>query len=388
MTVAELLQSMARRARRPATWAVVLGFQLLWVPVRLLAGVSFHRMGAWEFFLPALFLAGHLLLAPLPWQWGGSQAQAPALWRGALQSIPWNAAWVFLLLLGVQDIVQPAKPRPEPLEASSPAPEPPGGPRPRPQEERREGGPPRPRPQELRRTPPPGPRQEWVQMFINLPFSLVLGYFLAEKERVERAESELREREREARAQTLQAQLHPHVLFNVLGGITELVHEDPDAAEAALIGLVDMLRMLLRHGGATALPLGQERALIERYLEIESIRLGERLQLQWTWPAALDAIAVPPLLIQPLVENAIKHGIAPAPQGGTLHIEGLQTAAGLMFRVRNTGLPLPQKLDEGTGLGNLRARLALLPPPRPQLTLRQDGEWVLAELCLGGTLGA
>lgn len=232
----------------------------------------------------------------------------------------------------------------------------------------------------------PATRPELMLLFLNLPFAMVLGWFLAEKERVERAEDVLVERERQARAQALQSQLHPHVLFNVLAGITELVHEDPDAAEEALVGLTELLRMLMRHGSALSLPLGQERALLRRYLGIEAIRLGARLAVQWNWEEDLDRILVPPLLLQPLVENAVKHGIAPSPEGGILRLEASKTATGLLLRVVNSGQPLNQEARDGTGLGNLRERLALLPEPRPVLELRQEESWTVAELHIVGNL--
>ncbi|MCE1204451.1 MAG: histidine kinase [Holophagaceae bacterium] len=368
MTAADLIQSTVRRFQRPAAWAMVLGFQVLWVPSRLLAGVPWERMGAWEFFVPALFLLGHLALAPLPWQWSGDGRREPPLWRGALQAVPWNLAWVLLLLLVAQDLVQPARPRRE--GARGPA---------------STEGDVRPRDREPQRGP--WPRQEWIQLFVNFPFAVVLGWFLAEKERVERDEDDLRNREREARAAALQSQLHPHALFNVLGGLTELVHEDPDAAEEALVGLTELLRMLLRHGSALALPLGQERKLVERYLEIEAIRLGPRLTVEWAWDPALDGRNLPPLLIQPLVENAIKHGISPHPEGGRLRIQGSLGPEGFHFRVANTGQPLGAVIRDGTGLGNLRQRLALLPGPPSSLSLLQEGDWTVADLRLGATLG-
>jgi len=217
-------------------------------------------------------------------------------------------------------------------------------------------------------------------LFLNLPFALVLGLFLSEKERVERAEGDLLERERLARASALQSQMHPHVLFNVLSGLTELVHEDPDAAEEALLGLTELMRMLMKHGSALSLPLGEERALLERYLDIESIRLGARLELQGSWEDGLDQIPVPPLLFQPLVENAVKHGISPSPKGGIVKVDAIRTATGLLLRVANTGMPLDKNARTGTGLGHLRERLALLPKPRPTLDLRQEGGWTVAEL--------
>ena len=99
-----------------------------------------------------------------------------------------------------------------------------------------------------------------------------------------------------------------------------------------------------------------------------------------SWEDGLDQIPVPPLLFQPLVENAVKHGISPSPKGGIVKVDAIRTATGLLLRVANTGMPLDKNARTGTGLGHLRERLALLPKPRPTLDLRQEGGWTVAEL--------
>jgi LytS/YehU family sensor histidine kinase len=223
-------------------------------------------------------------------------------------------------------------------------------------------------------------------LFLNLPFAMVLGWFLAEKERSEEVEAELRERERITRTQALQSQLNPHVLFNVLAGLTELVHEDPDAAERALVGLTDLLRMLLQRGSSLRLPLGQERALLKRYLEIESIRLGGRLKIRWAWDDSLDGLMVPPLLLQPLVENAVRHGISPCPEGGRLQLEARKDGSSLLLSVANTGRPLDAARRNGTGLSNLEERLRLSPELGGSLRLSAQGPWTRAEVRLEGRL--
>jgi len=217
---------------------------------------------------------------------------------------------------------------------------------------------------------------------LNLPFALVVGWFLAGKERAEASEEELMEKEHKARTLALQAQLHPHALYNVLSGLAELVHEDADATENAIVGLVEMLRMLTHHGRATSLPLAQERALLKRYLAIESLRLGDRLKVQWDWPDWADPIVLPPLLLQPLVENAIKHGVAANPDGGEIRIGIRRQGPELILRVANTGARLDSKAPEGTGLSNLRERLALLPQRRARLNIRLEGDWTTAEIHL------
>lgn len=324
MNTATIAHSTLRRLRHPAAWAAIAAFALVWVLTRRLSDVSWERMGAWEFYVPALFLLGHLALAAAPWQWTGDARTAAPLWRGGLQALAWDAAWVCLLLGGVQGVVQPAQPnRPSCTRPLRPAPPPreseetrPPEPPPRESWEERSAEPPprdqgnaAPQGSESPPPPPPGLRQEMKLLFLNLPFALVMGWFLAGKERAESREEELVAKERQARALALQAQLHPHALYNVLGGLTELVHGDPDAAEQAIIGLVELLRMLTRQGNSLSLPLAQERSLLRRYLSIEAIRLGDRLQVHWDWPAWVDGIELPPLLLQPLVENAVKHGI-------------------------------------------------------------------------------
>ena len=184
----------------------------------------------------------------------------------------------------------------------------------------------------------------------------------------------------QARTQALQAQLHPHALFNALSGLTELVHEDPEAAEAALVTLSDFLRRLLRQGANASAPLGEERALLGLQLRIAELRLGSRLQIQWEWPEWADAQEAPPLLLQPLVENAIRHGIAARTMGGRLRIGAARQKGALLLEVSNTGEYIAPA-QEGTGLGNLRERLALLDPPGT-LEIGQRGAWTVARVLI------
>lgn len=112
------------------------------------------------------------------------------------------------------------------------------------------------------------------------------------------------------------------------------------------------------------------------------MRLGSRLKVSWDWPSRLDELELPPLLVQPLVENAVKHGLAPRAAGGELRLEaGLEAGGILRILVANTGLPWNPSAPDGTGLSNLKARLALL-DPAGSLTLRSEGPWTRAELRL------
>lgn len=209
-------------------------------------------------------------------------------------------------------------------------------------------------------------------LLLNLPISVLLGWFVADRERAETEAAALQARSRRAHNLSLQAQMAPHALFNALSGLTELVHEDPDAAEAALVALADLLHQLMDQTGRVLAPLREERALIKAYLLVEEIRLGPRLTVHWSWPAWADGLELPPLLLQPLVENAVEHGIAAAPEGGEVTIEVARDGVDLLLRVTNTSRPFDPKAKArgGLGLGNLRRRLKLLPELRGRLLVR------------------
>ena len=228
----------------------------------------------------------------------------------------------------------------------------------------------------------PGPPPLSLDLFhgsLALVAALFLGWVLAEREAEELRAQDANALAAQARTQALQAQLHPHALFNALSGLTELVHEDPEAAEAALINLAEFLRMLMRQGARPLAPLREERALLELQLRLAELRLGPRLETEWRWPDWADGAEVPPLLLQPLVENALRHGVAKRTMGGILRIGVAREPGALLLQVANTGLL--EEGREGMGLGNLRERLALLDPPG-RLELKQRGGWTEANIRL------
>jgi len=176
----------------------------------------------------------------------------------------------------------------------------------------------------------------------------------------------------EARLLALTMQLQPHFLFNTLNAISALIHEDPDAADRMLARLGDLLRMTLEGGEQSEVPLHQELELLKRYLAIEEVRFADRLVVRLDIaPAALLA-RVPSLVLQPLVENAIRHGIARRSAPGRLDVSGSLDSAGLRLEVRNDGPPLSLPIAEGIGLRNTRARLEELYGSRQQLAIEND----------------
>jgi len=178
----------------------------------------------------------------------------------------------------------------------------------------------------------------------------------------------------QARLQALKMQLHPHFLFNTLNGIAALTHGNPKAANRMLAKLSDLLRMSLDDEGAQEVSLRSELEFIRRYLELEQIRFDDRLTvILEIAPDTLDAL-VPKLVLQPLVENAIRHGIAPLSVGGQINVQAYRTEDTLHLRVMDNGLGLCESNDApgraGVGLTNTRARLAELYGTAQQLELK------------------
>lgn len=350
-------------------------FGLVWNGTRALMGLP--EPGLLEVLAPSLWVALFLVLAPLPWQWSGDEAPMATTLRGGLQALPWLAALTLAVLLLLGGVGGPMPMRGMGMAERGVPHQGPGM--------MGRGGPHvgmGPRPGEVRSLPI-HPRF-WVLGVAHLCFGLLLGWILADRERAELQEAAAHRAAKDAQARVLQGQMNPHVLFNAISGLTELVREDPSAAEAALVNLSDLLRALLEHGSQLRAPLGAERRLVELYLSLERLRLGHRLRETWDWPETLDALEVPPLMIQPLVENALKHGISMAVGGGELKVVVSRQGGYLCVRVANTG-PAPALVegsDPGLGLGNLRERLDLLGSPKEALQLYREGEWTLAELRL------
>lgn len=357
MRAPALAHALRDRLLRPGrTGLLLLALGGAWALLRGLMDLPFGRLGIGEALLPLVLLAGAVFLAPSAWQWTGDDQPMASTLRGLLQSLLWNGLWVSLALGAFLAVAE-------------------GAPRGRPDRPwrgvRGEGGHHRP-------WPPPNPALFHLAM--GLLLSTLLGRTVAEREAAEGREAALRTHADQARALALQAQMQPHALFNALSGMVELVREDPAATEEALIALCDYLRRLMTHTRRERAPLGDERALLRDFLRVEQIRLGSRLEVVWDWDERLDALDLPPLLLQPLVENAILHGIAPSRAGGELRIACRRTGGGLCLEVANTGAEPRADAPEGTGLGHLKARLNLAWPGRATFALLREGDRTVARL--------
>jgi two-component system, LytTR family, sensor kinase len=166
----------------------------------------------------------------------------------------------------------------------------------------------------------------------------------------------------EARLQALLHQLKPHFLFNTLNGIASLMHTDVEAADRMLVRLSELLRITMSHTGAPQTTLREEIAFLERYLEIERIRFRNRLEVDIAIDDDALEAQVPSLILQPIVENAVRHGIEPQARSGRIELRGVREGGTIVVTVcdNGTGIPPGGPKREGIGLANTRARLAEL----------------------------
>jgi signal transduction histidine kinase len=182
----------------------------------------------------------------------------------------------------------------------------------------------------------------------------------AEVARAELAADEVRARTAEARLQALQAQVEPHFLFNTLAHVKWLYRRDAERGRHMLDRLLDYLHAALPRVRQATTTLEQELQLAQAYLDIQQIRIGGRLAFSIEVPPEIAQVRFPPLMLLTLVENAIKHGIAPQTEGGTIGIVAVASDRSLRIEVRDTGAGLSRTAGSGMGLANVRARLAAI----------------------------
>ena len=288
--------------------------------------------------VPVFVSVGFAWIAPMAWRYTGDDRPRAGLFRGALQSLTANS--IAVLLFVEMDVPVIAISRPM------------------------------------------CPSDFWTAVAWNatmlIPLMTLVGYFIAMGELQEEERHRADAQSRSAQDRALQHQLSPHVLFNALNGLAELVRQDPVAAEQGLLDLAELYRMVLDNGRLQWVPLKEEARLVERFLAVEKLRLGDRLHVIWEWDDELNGLMVPPLVLQPLVENAIKHGLSQRVGASTVYIMARLVLGDVEVRVDNQG-----EIDikgsrqghparHGIGLENLEERLKLYFPGMSSVFLESE----------------
>ena len=223
---------------------------------------------------------------------------------------------------------------------------------------------------------------EWSRLISQLLVSgiitgLALRYFYVQQRLRLQEQAEL-----QSRIQALQSRIRPHFLFNSMNIIASLIAVDPDTAEAVVEDLSELFRASLNEAG-NRVDLADELDLCQRYIRIESLRLGDRLQMEWHIEEADESVQIPLLTLQPLLENAIYHGIQPLPEGGTISVKVSYTEQAVHIQIVNP-LPDPAQVRESQGnkmaLQNIRSRLNVLYGSRAVLLTENDGQEFVTQL--------
>jgi len=238
--------------------------------------------------------------------------------------------------------------------------------------------------------------QNWAHFWPDFGFGLRIAVFMTVlvgvttttfevlQGRLEAAKEELRTRQLEderarqlvtqARLSLLESRIHPHFLFNTLNSITALIREDPRKAERTVERLAALLRYSLDNNSRGLVPLRQELHVVEDYLEIEKTRFGDRLRFTLDVPPDLADLDVPPLALQTLVENSIKHAVAPNRYGGEIRVAACIESGSLLVEVSDDGPGFERTcLQQGHGLENLQERLTALFDGEGRLEMARRG---------------
>jgi LytS/YehU family sensor histidine kinase len=206
---------------------------------------------------------------------------------------------------------------------------------------------------------------------------------LEETRRLQAEAAELHAQLSDARLNALRAQLNPHFLFNTLNAISTLVEEDPPGVRRMIARLGDLLRHTLDEGDEQEIPLARELEMLRRYLDIMEVRFQGKLEVSIEAEPSLDDALVPNLVLQPLVENAFRHGLALMQTVGCVAVRAVRDDGDLVLTVRDNGRGLAWEVRDGVGLTNTRARLTQLYGARQRLALTAaEGGGALVEVRL------
>lgn len=188
---------------------------------------------------------------------------------------------------------------------------------------------------------------------------------------------------KEAQLGSLKAQINPHFMFNAINNIRALISVDPDKAKSMLLNFSDMFRYSLVHNDNSLVRIQEELEIVNKYLELHSIQFENKLHYQINSDPLLNDRKIPPMIIQLLVENAIKHGISELPDGGIVNINVLDEGEALTIQVKNSGsLKTSSSIQKklGVGLQNIKERLKLIYGEKTKLLLSEEGEFVVAQI--------
>jgi sensor histidine kinase YesM len=226
-------------------------------------------------------------------------------------------------------------------------------------------------------------RHSLIQLlFLGVMFGSIITYFFGSREQI--AESQARVQEEkikrltsekkaaEANLKLLQAQVEPHFLFNTLSNVLSLLDTNPVQGKSMLVDFIQYLRGSLSKFRQAHATLGQEMEMIQAYLSIFKVRMGPRLNFKIDLPKNLETISFPPMLIQPLVENAIKHGLESMIAGGELSISATEKDGILRLEIADTGMGFKEERESGMGLSNVRERLHALYGASGRLILEEN----------------
>jgi sensor histidine kinase YesM len=207
-------------------------------------------------------------------------------------------------------------------------------------------------------------------IILGITFGSVATYFFYSKARLRVSKEEIQqerikrlssEKEAlEANLRLLQAQIEPHFLFNTLSNVLSLIGTDPASGKSMLVDLIHYLRTSLSRTFPDPITLDQEMDMIKAYLNIQKIRMGERLHFKIELPDAVSKHPFPPMLLQPLVENALKHGLEPKMEGGEIMIKATEEEDLIRVEVMDTGCGFSSLHNAGVGIGNVKERIKLL----------------------------
>jgi sensor histidine kinase YesM len=247
--------------------------------------------------------------------------------------------------------------------------------------------------------------KDWERGFLQtiiyaITFGSAISYFFYSKTRI-RISDEVIQEERikrlssekealEANLRLLQAQIEPHFLFNTLSNVLSLIDTDQAKGKSMLVDLIHYMRTSLSRTLPQATTLGQELNMIKAYLNIQKIRMGERLRFTIELPEAIRQHPFPPMLLQPLVENAVKHGLEPKVDGGEITIKALEKDDLMRIEVMDTGLGFSSFQKAGVGIGNVRERIKLLYGEKGRLILEENepnGVRAIIEVPTGNAVG-